>query len=349
MKRSVYLMIALISLFVIRTVSAQTGPLLSPPQLIELMNGSSIAYTVHLSPNDSVRDVAEANLFHRQRKYTPVPKIEADGTISTWNWAGLTQEAAQQAEKDFSAGNFDAARKDYEKILSTSPDCYLAIANIGDCCMRNGKLDSAVAYYDKAIAISKIDYLPYYYKADVLYKQHKDEEARQAMIDVLTLRPRYWNAIRQIKAMPDMRVTLHDSLFAPLAYAQQSAKGVDVVVSSDTNQVAWLSYAMGKAVWLGEPSHRKSLTGSEAMSWSMRHEIESIGALISAYESLKQNHGKKSDQIETIESVASDELLNAYVLYEIGSRMDEDIMLTADPKVRENVRHFVEKYILPKT
>lgn len=329
------------------TVHGQSGDMLTPPQLIELMNASNVTYLLEGAPADSLEQVAIQNLFVRQRAHTPNPKVAKNGEVSSWSWPGLTQEIAEAAEKDFGSGDMNAARADYRKILATSPDCYLAIANIGDCYLKDGNTDSAIGYYAKSIAINPIDYLPYYYKADALYRAKRFEQSRQAMIDVLTLRPRYAGALRQLRGMPQLGVTVHDSLFAPKGYAEQTAKGILVKFPFDSAHAAWMGYAIGKALWLGEPAHRRSLTGSETMSWSLQHETECLGALIASYETTRGTQAHQPD-LEMLEAVTSDGLLSAYILYEIGSRLDEDIMLTVGPNVRDNVRKYVEKFIMPK-
>jgi tetratricopeptide (TPR) repeat protein len=324
--------------------------MLTPAQMIDVMTKSSVTYLVTGAPDDSVVRFATAHLFATQREYTPIPHITNHGdntNISTWDWPGLTQETAQKAEKDFSANDMKAARADYEQILSVSPDCYLAVANIGDCFNTLGNRDSAIAYYDKAIKMSKIDYLPYYYKGDVLYRAGRYDEARQAMVEVLTLRPRYKNALHQLRNMPNLGVTVHDSLFAPRSYAVKSGKDISLVITSDSTQSEWMIYAIGKGLWLGEPWHRDSLTGSTQMSWTMAHEVECIAALLASYEKDRKAHPKP--EMEELESIASDDLLNAFILYEITSRLDEDVMLTVSDEARADVRKYVEKYILPKS
>ncbi len=350
MKKSLFIPIFLVLVLTANISRSQSG-MLSFEQMLDLMHHSKVSYAITPVPTDSVLDLAMNVLTQRQRRYTAAPRVSVENgvpTISNWVWEGLSPEVDAQAAQDFSANNISAARADYQKVLKASPDCYIAVANLGYCFMLEGKTDSAIAYYDKAIEMSKIDFLPYYYKADALYKAKRYEEARQAMIDVLTLRPRYAKALQQLREMPNLGVTVHDSLFAPKGFAYKEPNRVLIECPSDTMLEPWRAYAIGKAIWLGEPAHRDSLTGSSSLSWSVLHEVECFGALLESYEHLRGKHPPLAD-IEKIEAVTSDNLLNACTLYEIGSRFDEDIMLTVDPSIRVSVRMYVEKYILPKS
>ena len=326
---------------------AQHGHILGPGELVEAMQKSNTSYVVKSSPDDSIVRVAISNMFATQRQYTPYPRITQtpDGpTVTSYSW---NSEAFDRAEKAFAANNYQQALEGYIAELAINPKDYIAIEDIGDCYYHTGKPDSAIMYYDKAIALNKLDYQPYLYKADVLYHMKRYEDARQAAIDALTLRPRYINTRHMLHNMPLINRDFRDSNFAPHAYAVKNGKDVVLEITSDTMISAWMGYAIGKAIWLGEPWHRDSLTGSSRMSWTMSHEVECFASLMSLYESERAT--KRSTDLERLDKIVSDDLLNAFILYEIGSRLDQDIMLTVDDNVRQNVRIYVEKYILPKS
>jgi len=351
MKKSLFFFTLLVAVLVADTSRAQYQNMLSFEQMLDLIHHSKVSYTMNKMATDSVQSLAIAALTQRQRRYTNVPRIVMDHgrpTVTNWVWEGLSPEVDAEVQKDFSSKDLRAARAEYKKVLKVSPDCYTAVANLGYCFALEGNSDSAIAYYDKAIQMSKIDYEPYYYKADALYKAKRYEEARQAMIDVLTLRPRYAKALMLLHAMPNLGVTVNDSLFAPKAFAFQEANRVLISFPSDSALEPWKAYAVGKAIWLGEPAHRDSLTRSSSLSWSVLHEVECCGALIESYETSRGKLPAQPD-LDKLEAVTADNLLNAYTLYEIGSRFDEDIMLMVDPAIRASVRQYVEKYILPKS
>ena len=336
----------------IHPAMAQNGKMLTPAEITALMANSPTSYVVTQAPSDSIRRVAIAAMFPLQEAYVANPLVtgpEGNRTVEANEFPGLTSELFERAEKPYDPKNIPAARAANNDIIKAVPSCYPAVANLGDCYMLEGKLDSAVMQYDLAIKMAPLDYVDYLYKADVLYKAGRYDEARKALIELLSLRPRYATARRMAHGMTKLGITVHDSLFAPAGYAIKNGDDVKIICSDDKSASPWMGYAMGKGVWLGEPDHRKSLTGSTNLSWSDRHELECLAMLITIYEGQKKNNEGKISGLESIESVVDDGLSQAFVLYEVASRMDENIMLKASDAEREGVRKYIGKYILPKS
>ena len=80
------------------------------------------------------------------------------------------------AEKQYDAGKFSPALKEYQRVLFfyDKPEHAFLYAKIGDCYHNLGNHESAVEYYDFAISLSETDSLKYEYvfqKAFVFIEQ----------------------------------------------------------------------------------------------------------------------------------------------------------------------------------
>ena len=351
--------LTVISLFVLGAglASAQPAKPLDPAAIIALMNASSVTYTIKSEDDRTLLENAAATLYPQLKDPIAMPKLVQGPNgpyIDEIETSNKAEPLIQEAEAAYYKKEFASARAKYVEAYRIEPLYYPALEFIGDTYFGEHQYDTAIIWYDKAKQANPLDYQPYLYRADALDRLGRADEARQAMIEVLTLRPRYKNALLMAHGMSQrLKMEVHDSNFAPHAYAvkaggdSSSASEVDVVTSA-TPSAPWVAYANAKAIWLGEPKHRSALSGNESDGWTMDHERECIANLLAGYAAARANGAPADAELDRIQKIVDDGMLDAFIVYEITSRLYPNITLTLPAKSQAYIRSYVEKYVLPK-
>jgi tetratricopeptide (TPR) repeat protein len=94
-----------------------------------------------------------------------------------------------EAEGLFGQGKLDEALAKYQKALTLDPKLYHAALFSGDVYMQKGDFAQASAWYEKAIAIDPMRETAYRYSATPLMKQGKTDEARERYIEAFITEP----------------------------------------------------------------------------------------------------------------------------------------------------------------
>jgi len=105
-----------------------------------------------------------------------------------------------------------------------------------------------------------------------------------------------------------------------------------------------VAYGACKALWLGE--RRLETSGSAKPGWSLFEERECIVALLDAYHS--DPKAKPDKDLDRIGAIATAGALDAWILYELASRMDPQIVLKLPRDVQIRVHDFVRDHVLVK-
>ncbi len=326
--------------------------LLSLQDMIVRMQSSETTYSIEPLPADSVRPVALAALFPQQLARHDSPMVvETDDGIDVVPYPYDEYEIAKlsEAEEFFRKKEFDAARAIYQALLAERPKCYLAVSHIGDTYYFAGDAATALSYFDKAIAMNPADHQLHFFRGNALFNLERFDEAVDSYINTLVLYPRHrfsMDALEKIREYAG--IELHESLFAPEALAEPTDDGVSIKLDKDAIGGSWFGYAVAKGFWLGEPAHRKEVTGSERLAWSSMAEREAISALISSYLIFKKEKGENDPAIEKIIEIANNGDLDKFMLYEMASRFDPHFALRQKKQVREWMHDYVATYLVVK-
>ena len=307
-------------------------------------------YDIRTAPSDSIRSLAIRMLFPLVRANTLTPLVTRTGagaSVTENPFPGLNNDVLVDGEHELLTQHWDAARDRFRKVIRHCPSYYPAYQRIGITFGYQKNVDSAVVYFQKAIHQNPFDYVPYLSLAEELYSAQRYDEARTAMIEALTLRPRCIFALERLHKMPELGVLEQDSIFAPRSYATIDEETVQIRNPPEKNLDAWKWYALAKGLQRGEPEIQASYCGSAAMGWCERSEYQCLHVLQLGYDASKSKTGIDPD-IETLRQIEREGLLHAFMLYEIVTRMDEDQMMIADDADRDAVRKYIGKYILPK-
>ncbi|MBN2493486.1 MAG: tetratricopeptide repeat protein [Deltaproteobacteria bacterium] len=219
------------------------------------------------------------SLFPRRDAEHAFPWIEVDGekrTLVEFRVIPEAADAVNEAEAHFQKGEYEQAAVCYRRAIDAQPDCYIAFMHMGDCFMFRQNPMKALQLYDEAIRINPWDFHPYLYKGNALAALGRFQDAKEAYIDALARMPRRDSVLKCAgQRAAEMGVEVRTKLFDPQVVIQEKKDGSIWFYAGDERGLGpvWLAYGACKAVWLGEPEHRKEM-GCEHSIYSS---LESIG------------------------------------------------------------------------
>ncbi|MDQ3198250.1 MAG: tetratricopeptide repeat protein [Verrucomicrobiota bacterium] len=97
---------------------------------------------------------------------------------------------AREAKASFDQGKFKEAEKQYEEILTKSPNNLYSLSNLGVVLFRNGKLKAAELTLKKAIALAPKDEFTHTTLGIVYYQQSKFDDALSELTKSLAINPK---------------------------------------------------------------------------------------------------------------------------------------------------------------
>ena len=97
---------------------------------------------------------------------------------------------AREAKASFDQGKFKEAEKQYQEILTKSPNNIYSLSNLGVVLFRNGKLKAAELTLKKAIAIEPTDEFTHTTLGIVYYQQSKFDDALSELTKSLAINPK---------------------------------------------------------------------------------------------------------------------------------------------------------------
>lgn len=329
--------------------------MLSPPEILEIVEKSDVMYEI-VCPMKDLPNVNPANtiksLFPLSVRLAehPCRITKTDGTtmFAEYTFSQEISTMFDEAEAFFVSQRYPEAIRSYQKIIDRFPDCYLAYSHLGDSYYRMKRYRKAIGCFDQAIEINPFDHRTFLYKADALMYLGRLGKAKAAYIHALSLRPRYWLALANLQHLADkFGIEVRTDLFQPKVYVRREKDAIGVYISDKQSLNLWLSYALVKAIWLGEPSHRDPRTDDSTHAWSSLEEEEALCNLLATYKALKHLDATEPDPgLDLLERIADAGDLNSFVLYEVASRMNPQVTLTLPEEARQSVREFIAKYIV---
>ncbi len=97
---------------------------------------------------------------------------------------------AREAKENFDAGKFRASEKQYEEILTKSPNNLYALSNLGAVYFRTGRLKAAELTLKKAVTLSPKDEFSRRTLGIVYYRQAKYDDAVTELTKALAINPK---------------------------------------------------------------------------------------------------------------------------------------------------------------
>ncbi len=328
----------------------ETPAYLSPSEIVKVLEDSKVAYRIE--GKDSPPGGWGDQLWPQRVALIDVPQVEVeveDGrrTIREWPTPAGMKALLDEAEPHFQAKRYDEAAKLYAQATDLCPECYVAWVFRGDADYFAGDAATALEHYGRATTLNPYDHRAWFFKGNALAKLGRFEEALDAWAQCLALSPRY-PVIRQFfRTNAHLGLVIRGDTIVPRGYAERDAEGVSIQFDPN-HDPAWLAFANCKALWLGEPSHRKKMTGSTEEQFTSVEEMECLASALAVHESQKAE-GKTDALDPTLDrlfAIAQEGLLLEAVLFEVGARVHPQIALTLEDELRRRLKKYVLTHVL---
>jgi tetratricopeptide (TPR) repeat protein len=249
-------------------------------------------------------------------------------------------------EPAFKEKRYAEAMMVYRRVTTQHPECEQAWVFLGDALTNTHADAEALAAYDRAAALRPDEPGPQFFRGQVLLRLNRRDEAIASFVKALVLRPHYPAlTIFLAASAPKLGLTFENG-FAPRVLVRGTPPVIDVSIEKSLPQpdgVAWMSYAICKAFWIGDATHRREVTGSELHKFTMDEERECLSNLVAM--SIAKNASDAS-LVRLRKITVEAKLLDAFIIYEIASRISPIIVLTLPPVARAQISRYVEEFVL---
>ncbi|HEX8638298.1 MAG TPA: tetratricopeptide repeat protein [Pyrinomonadaceae bacterium] len=261
--------------------------------------------------------------------------------------ANSLMEAGEQA---FTSGKIDEALAAYQKAFQLDPKIYEAALFSGDMYVKKNDFSNAEIWYQKAIAIAPNRETAYRYSATPLMRQGKTAQARDRYIEAYISEPYSRFALN---GMLQWGETTNTRMAHPRVEVPESKTGADgktattinVNPLADDGSMAWIGYTATRAEWR-ERKFAKTFPAEKTYRHTLQEEAEALRSVIKIANETKAKTKTLNPQIETLMKLDRDGLLEAFI---IMAMPDEGIALDQPAYLRQNrdkLRQYVVKYVI---
>jgi tetratricopeptide (TPR) repeat protein len=257
-----------------------------------------------------------------------------------------------EAEAFFGQGKLDEALANYQKALKLDPKIYEAALFSGDVFMQKGDFVQAETWYQRAIAINPNRETAYRYSATPLMKQHKTNEARDRYVEAFITEP--YNRFARGGLIQWAQVTQ-----TPIAHPKIDIP-TNITFDDKGNAKTDLDAAMlggkedGSFAWLVYGTTRtiwrkEKFAKTFPNEKDYRHSLdEEADALraVIASATSDQKIKKLNPSIAKLKKLNDDGLLESYILLAL---VDEGISRDHPPYLstnREKLRRYILEYVI---
>lgn len=324
--------------------------LLSPKEMLALMEASPRGYEITSEPNPFPQWKQQNAMLAWPEAHPamPMPAFvkNPDGSMEVVPFGRDPEidDLLEKVEPLFEAKDFVGAEKGYAQILEKFPDDYSLQLDWGDAALFSGRAEVALGRYEKATRLNPADHRSWYYRGNALAALGRKKEAIDAWVRAIAMRPEYTPMLTglETKAAAFGYVVRSRSLL-PAARVEPTKDGFRVSVS--TKEPHWLAWGICKAMWRGEPEHRKAMTGREQDTFSILEEKECLVNTMSMYENRKKGEAR-DPTVEQMLAALKAKLFSGYLIYELASRVEPHLFLQQSPEAQRVVEDYVRKFIL---
>ncbi|CAM3927470.1 tetratricopeptide repeat protein [Corallococcus exiguus] len=337
----------------VQAAPAEKKGLLSLPEILQRMEASPVKY--ELGEKDSPPDGWADTLWPQRIPPLPYARVVREGGSATLAPPHETPESERllaEAEPHFKDNRFDEAAKFYARATDACPTCANAWIFRGDAALFAARPEEALGYYRKAAELNPDDYRGHFFMGHALSRLGRRAEAREAFASALVLNPRLPTLRTLLKKYPGFGLVITPDVVVPRGMAERTETGVAARYDGHYG-TAWLAFAACKAMWLGEPSHRKEMTGSDSdTQFTSTEELECLSAALTGYEVAKEQKDADTDTtipdkgLERLERIVEAGMVDMLVLFELASRVHPQATLTMSEDARQRLRAYILEFVL---
>jgi tetratricopeptide (TPR) repeat protein len=230
-----------------------------------------------------------------------------------------------EAEKAYTAGNFDLALTKYAAAAEADPHLYEAPLFAGDTAYLQKDLKTAARWFARAIAIDPDRETAYRYWGDAILKYGDDPAAaREKFIDAVVAEPYSdyaWQGIKQW-AQVEKAVVLAPKIVRPAAPVvdPKNPNGITINIDPDSldekkhpGGAAWMGYSMDRANYRND-QFKKDFPDAKEYRHTLREEEHALSMVATISKELKTKPGKLDESLRNLIELNDAGMLVCWIL-----------------------------------
>jgi|HubBroStandDraft_6_1064221.scaffolds.fasta_scaffold42058_2 tetratricopeptide (TPR) repeat protein len=278
--------------------------------------------------------------------------IPEDGGEGTYSSTKEVNNLMQQAEADFSRGDYDKARDGYLRALLLEPKNYDAALFIGDVYFKQHINGSAGEWFARAVEIDPNRETAYRYWGDALWAMGKSADAREKYIQAIIADPynnRSWTGLNQWAQRT--KVQLNWVRLQDKSRANNDGKNTTITLDTslqkdDPALGAWLIYAANRAQWQKE-KFKQEFPKEPSYRHTLREEVDSLRMMVELV-SKPEVVPKLDPSFAGLVKIDQAGFLEPFALL---NRADKDIVQDYIPyraAHRDTIYRYFDEFVVPK-
>jgi len=274
-----------------------------------------------------------------------------------WKGAGAAGELLKQAEKAFTAGDFDGAMAKYVEAAAADPKLYEAPLYAGDTALRQKDLNTAAKWFAQATAIDPDRETAYRYWGDAIVQLGSDPAvAKGKFIDAVVAEPYNklaWQGLQQW-AQSHQAMLVPPKIERPAGPVTDPNKPNNITINidpsagkekNDPKTAVWLGYSMARAAYQME-TFKKDFPDAKEYRHTLKEEDSSLTTTIAIAREMKIKPGKLDESLRTLIDLNDAGMLDCWILINAA---DQGIAQDYDAyrkEHRQQLHDYIAKYIV---
>lgn len=346
------------------SLPSQGDELLGPEQYLKILTDSKLRYNIITTPSKTPADEMRCP---RRDETLRLESKGAEKSLVPWTIRPEAKKLIEEGEVLFTAKDFDGAGKKYQAAIEADPQAVDAYFFYGDTLLFGAKdAEGALEQYRKGLALDLTLPTGHLFASTALVHLGRNDEAREEIIKALTYHPAYdviWSIAAKQPERWNAGPVVRHKFEPPAGFLGKPGKnGIDIYSGPE---LAWLGYAMCKAVWANEKQFQDRHQAKGG--WSTEEEracvlnqlMSSMNKAQTQLEEEQKKKGVEKPEVKDEEviaalpplehhiyDVAHDHLLDGYIIFEIiGQRCPLGMSMMAEES-RQQVDAYIRKYVI---
>ena len=279
-----------------------------------------------------------------------IHSIPPDGSEAPGFSANEEANAAMEGgERAFTAGKIDEALALYQKAAGLDPKIYEAALFSGDMYFRKNDYPNAEIWYQKAITVNPNRETAYRYSASPLMKQNKTDQARDRYVEAFIVEPYSRFALQGLLQWGQATNTplTHPRIDVPEYQigADGKAKSTININPADDGSMAWIGYTTTRGEWR-EKKFAKAFPAEKTYRHTLQEEAEALRSVITMAKESKAKTKNLNPQLETLIKLDQEGLLEAFILMAMPNQEIAQDHAAYLKQSRDKLRQYVVKYVI---